>query len=140
MNPAAFIDHHPNNHNNRSHNHKFEMIARQADGNDAFTRWIINGKGYAGDRLLKDIGKYTPESQLAEKPEQGHILGLEVDTPSKAETAFGRVLENATGLPAGSSVSERKTAAALNELEDLARKNRVQERLAAIKEQRGKNG
>ncbi len=55
----------------------------------------------------------------------------------KAESAFDRVLENSTGLPSGVSEADRKTAAAMNELEDLARKNRIQERLAAIKGKQG---
>lgn len=53
-------------------------------------------------------------------------------TVSRAESAFERVLGKTTGM--GSIIStDRKTAAKLTELEDLARKNRIQERLAALK-------
>ncbi len=50
----------------------------------------------------------------------------------KAEETFDRVMQNATGLPGG--VSTGKTEATkLAELDGLARKNRVSERLAALK-------
>lgn len=51
----------------------------------------------------------------------------------KAQSAFDRVLENATGVPGSAGSSDRKSAAQLAELESMAHKNRVQERLAAIK-------
>ncbi|QDG78440.1 PspA/IM30 family protein [Labrenzia sp. PHM005] len=50
----------------------------------------------------------------------------------KAEEAFDRVMSRSTGLP-GSGPANRENAAKLAELEDLARKNRVSERLAALK-------
>ena len=56
---------------------------------------------------------------------------------SQAESAFDRVLGNATGMSSDSLSTDKASAAALNELEDLARRNRVQERLAAIKKTRG---
>jgi len=55
----------------------------------------------------------------------------------KAGSAFDRVFEKATGVPAGTQPSDRSTASQLAELEELARNNRIQERLAAIK---GKTG
>jgi phage shock protein A len=58
---------------------------------------------------------------------------------SKAESAFDRVLENTTGFSSGAGAADRNTAAAMSELEDMAKKNRVQERLAAIKGKRGSN-
>jgi phage shock protein A len=53
---------------------------------------------------------------------------------SRAESAFERIMERETGLSGTSSMAGR-TAAQLAELEDLARKNRVAERLAAHKAQ-----
>ncbi|GAB6904242.1 Suppressor of sigma54-dependent transcription [Desulfosarcina cetonica] len=53
-----------------------------------------------------------------------------------AESAFNRIMEKATGLPAGADVGERQTAVRLAELETMAHKNRIQERLAAIKNKR----
>jgi phage shock protein A len=52
---------------------------------------------------------------------------------AKAQAAFGRVMENATGVPSGADASDSAQAAKLAELEDLARQNRIKERLAAIK-------
>jgi len=52
---------------------------------------------------------------------------------AKAESVFERVIENATGIPGQNVVSERKTASQLAELEEMARKNRIQERLLKIK-------
>ena len=51
----------------------------------------------------------------------------------KAEAAFDRIMEQATGLPGSSGGGDLKSASRLAELEAMARKNRVQERLAAIK-------
>ncbi|MEJ2640279.1 MAG: PspA/IM30 family protein [Desulfosarcinaceae bacterium] len=56
---------------------------------------------------------------------------------SKASSAFDRVVEKATGVPGGQS-ADRKSAVQLAELEELARKNRIQERLAAVKSEMGK--
>lgn len=55
---------------------------------------------------------------------------------SRAESAFDRVMENAAGLSGTGTLADRSTAAAMNELEDMARNNRIQERLAAIKKKR----
>ncbi len=52
----------------------------------------------------------------------------------KATSAFERVVENSTGMPSSRGPSDRKIAVQLVELEALARKNRIQERLTAIKE------
>lgn len=50
----------------------------------------------------------------------------------KAEEAFDRVLKTVTGLP-GTGMANKGDAVKLAELEELARKNRVSERLAAMK-------
>jgi phage shock protein A len=52
---------------------------------------------------------------------------------AKAESAFERIAEKATGIPGGARTADRQTATKLAELEEIARKNRIQERLAAIK-------
>ena len=52
---------------------------------------------------------------------------------AKAESAFERIAEKATGIPGGGHTADRQTATKLAELEEMARKNRIQERLAAIK-------
>lgn len=50
---------------------------------------------------------------------------------SRAESAFGRVLEKQTGLPG--DTGDMKTAAQLMELEALSRKKQIQDRLTAAK-------
>ncbi len=52
---------------------------------------------------------------------------------AKAVAAFDWILEQGTGLPGLSGSPDQKTAAQLAELEDLSRKNRMQERLAEAK-------
>lgn len=56
---------------------------------------------------------------------------------SQATRAFERVMERQGGISTG-SMTEPKTAAQLQELEKLARQNRVNERLAAIKSRMNK--
>jgi phage shock protein A len=56
---------------------------------------------------------------------------------AKATSAFDRVVEKATGVPGGQG-TDRKSAVQVAELEELARKNRIQERLAAVKSEMGK--
>jgi phage shock protein A len=51
-----------------------------------------------------------------------------------AQSAFDRVMDGAGGLGLG-SVPDPKTAKVNAELEELARKNRIKERLAALKEE-----
>lgn len=51
----------------------------------------------------------------------------------KAESAFDRVLEKATGLASVQRSTDAKTAAQVAELQDMAHKNRVNERLQSIK-------
>jgi phage shock protein A len=55
---------------------------------------------------------------------------------SKAESAFERVVENTTGLMGRIGTNDKHNAAKLAELEDMSRKNRIQERLAAIKDEK----
>lgn len=51
----------------------------------------------------------------------------------RASSAFDRVMAANANLPAGSRVADPATTAKLVELEDLARNNRIKERLAAAK-------
>ena len=51
----------------------------------------------------------------------------------KAESAFDRVMEKATGLPLGKQKTDSQTAAQVAELQEMAHKNRVSERLQSIK-------
>lgn len=64
----------------------------------------------------------------------GHAASAGVERRvARAEAAFERLLVKHTGLPPGSVASDRKTAAQLVELEDLARKDQIRARLAAVK-------
>ncbi len=51
----------------------------------------------------------------------------------RAEFAFDRVMEKTTGIPGRVAGSERRSQAQLAELEEMARQNKIQERLAKIK-------
>jgi phage shock protein A len=51
----------------------------------------------------------------------------------RAESAFDRVLQKQAGVSGLSPVPDRATASKLAELNDMARSNRIQERLAAVK-------
>jgi phage shock protein A len=68
--------------------------------------------------------------------EKGSNVASKVD---KASSTFDRVMEKATGLAASRTNMDGKTAAKVAELEELAHKNRVQERLAAIKSKMNDN-
>lgn len=57
----------------------------------------------------------------------------------RAEAAFNRAMNGATGLPVPDA-TDRQTAAKLAELEKMARENRVHERLAAFKASSTKAG
>lgn len=101
--------------------------------------YIAALKGKKGEmkedlRLFKASRK---ENAAQHDPGSGKNSDSIAGKVSKAESTFSRVLENSTGLASGSGVAERDTAAAMNELEDMARKNRIQERLAAIKGKQG---
>lgn len=64
----------------------------------------------------------------------GHAASAGVERRvARAEAAFERLLVKHTGLPPGTAASDRKTAAQLAELEDLARRDRIRARLAAVK-------
>jgi phage shock protein A len=52
-----------------------------------------------------------------------------------AQSAFDRVMDGAGGIGLGGSIPDPKTAKVNAELEELARRNRIKERLAALKEE-----
>lgn len=79
--------------------------------------------------------------QLKEIPGKGGTSGaFSSDAPktieqkaASAESAFVRVIENATGLPGHRTLSERKSAAQLAELEEIVRQSAIKERLLKLK-------
>lgn len=52
---------------------------------------------------------------------------------SQAQSTFERVIEKSTGIPGKNMISDKKTDSQLAELDEIARKNRIRERLSAIK-------
>jgi len=55
---------------------------------------------------------------------------------ARAESAFERVFEKATGLSTASGDGDRQNATRLAELAELSRRNKIMERLAAVKKDR----
>jgi phage shock protein A len=82
------------------------------------------------EELSQFISNQKSQSVSNDESTSAVNINTKVD---KAEAAFQRVAENATGVPGSTSISDVKSAAQLAELEELARKNRIQERLSAIK-------
>lgn len=88
-------------------------------------------------------------ARLAERRREAAAVAHGEETPAavgeggvaarvaRAEQAFDRVLGRETGLGGGTALPLAAEAARLGELEDLARRNRIQERLAALKTSRG---
>jgi len=97
----------------------------------------------AKKREMKDELKRYRESQ-----QEAASLATSSGTPSnsnieskvnKAEESFERVVENTTGLMGRMSTKDVQSTTKLAELDDLAHKNRVRERLEAIKNKNTKS-
>ncbi|MCP5197882.1 MAG: PspA/IM30 family protein [Gammaproteobacteria bacterium] len=85
--------------------------------------------------MQEELARYTAARQQAQSSEQGATaIARTLETKvEKAGSAFDRILEKATGMPGRRSPPDIAIAAQLAELEELSRKHRIQERLAAIK-------
>ncbi|WP_321530728.1 PspA/IM30 family protein [uncultured Desulfuromonas sp.] len=84
------------------------------------------------EELQRFITAENAKGSLAPNaPQGGSTQTRYADKAARAGSAFERIMEKNTGLP-GQSVSTN-TAAKLAELEELSRKNRIKERLAAVK-------
>ena len=82
-----------------------------------------------------EVANFKAAQQSAASTTGGEASGSGVDdTVDKATAAFDRVVNRASGLPGMSSAADRESAAKLAELDNLARKNAIKERLATIKE------
>jgi phage shock protein A len=84
---------------------------------------------------LKEFRAARSEAAAASAAEPGGPAGS-VNVARRVDRAgatFDRVMENAGGIGMGAGAPDRKAAAAQAELEALARRNRVRERLAALK-------
>ena len=116
------------------------QIADLSNSEKELEGYIAALKGKKGEmkedlRLFKASRKPQDSLQANQDAGDNDRVSQKVD---QAESAFNRILEKSTGYAPGTGSSNRKTAAAMNELEDLARNNRIQERLAAIKGKRGR--
>ncbi len=101
--------------------------------------YIAALKGKKGEmredlRLYKASRKSSAPVKENSTLETGDPVSVKV---GKAESAFSRILENSTGFAPGQGTPDKDTAAAMNELENMAKNNRIQERLAAIKGKKG---
>ncbi len=84
--------------------------------------------------MREELRKFTASRNQSAPAGNGPAAAANPDLAgkvAKAGSAFERIMEKNTGLPA--AAGSAGNAAKLAELEDLARKNRIQERLAAIK-------
>ena len=85
---------------------------------------------------LKKFREARAESDSVAAGDTGALASSVAARVSKAELAYERVVENATGLIGRGGTGDREAAVKLSELDDMARKNRVNERLEAIKQRR----
>ena len=84
--------------------------------------------------MEEELSSFKASQNAPAATESGKGSGSNVEGKvDRATNAFDRVVNRATGLPGSSGAADRKTAAELAELDELARKNKIAERLAAIK-------
>lgn len=89
-------------------------------------------------QMKEELGLYRKSQEEARQaspsPSRGQSLASDTQRKvERAETAFERVMEKATGVPMSTQAENLKEATKLAELEDMARKNRIRERLLAVK-------
>ncbi len=89
----------------------------------------------AKKREMKEEMRQFRQNVTAPAPSpENEAQGTDVEGKvAKASSAFERVVEKATGIPGSGREADRNAAVKLAELEELARKNRIMERLAAVK-------
>jgi phage shock protein A len=87
--------------------------------------------------MQDELKQYRSAAQAAESqsgaPGSTNSTGGVHSRVEKASESFDRVMERAGGLGLSGTTPDRKTAAKTAELEELARTNRVKERLAALR-------
>lgn len=86
-------------------------------------------------QFRSNLTKSSPVDEGGSDGGQGKDVDAKVE---KASSAFERIMEKSTGIPGTGAESNRTNAVKLAELEELARKNRIQERLEAIKSEIGR--
>lgn len=85
--------------------------------------------------MREELNRFVTAQRQAQTSEQVNAAGSRTldSKVDKAGSAFDRILDKATAMPGRRSSPGATTAAQLAELEELNRKHRIQERLAAIK-------
>ncbi len=90
--------------------------------------------------MSEELKQFKASSSNGAAPTQAASGDASVSSSSKvqnkveqAQSAFDRVLAAQTGVGSSGAATRTEDAAKLAELEDLARKNRIQERLAELK-------
>lgn len=100
------------------------LLARKREMEAELTTFLESRKAASGDGPGSESAPAELEGLAAER------------RAGQAESAFNRVLQGASGV-AATFGADNTTAAKLAELEQVAREHRVQERLAALKAQKG---
>ena len=84
--------------------------------------------------MEEELDTFRSAKSESSSMSNGSPKGSDVDGKvDKASAAFDRVMNNATGVPGMSSPEDRKGAKDLAELDELARKSAIADRLAKIK-------
>ncbi|MDH5178681.1 MAG: PspA/IM30 family protein [Gammaproteobacteria bacterium] len=118
-----------------------EAAIAEANGREKELEGFISAL-QAKKREMQEELKLYRETMAGVVGEQGAVMhgcnNESVDAKvARAESAFERVLERATGFNSNRPGFAGKTSAKVAELEALAHRNRIQERLAAIKTEMG---
>lgn len=117
-----------------------EAAIRDAADQEKELEGYLSALGAKRREMVADLQAFRAAreqaSGAAAAPGQVASAGVERRV-ARAEAAFERLMVKHTGLPPGSVPASRHTAAQLAELEDLARKDRIRERLAAAKAKLG---
>lgn len=110
-------------------------IAQAGEGEAELERYVAALQARKRE-MREELKHYRAAQSVAgsSPPEGGGGSdGSKVDRAvRRAESAFDRVLESASGVP-GAAPPDRKTATQMAELDELARQNRIKERLASFK-------
>ena len=88
--------------------------------------------------MEEELVRFRSSSKTSPGESRGEAKGSDVESKvDRASSAFDRVINRASGMPGMTGPSDRVSAAQMAELDDLTRKNAIQERLARIKAEQG---
>lgn len=84
--------------------------------------------------MEEELVRFRSSSTVSAGENRGEAKGSDVESKvDKAGSAFDRVMNRASGMPGMTGPEDRVSASQMAELDDMARKNAIQERLARIK-------